>query len=318
MAIKPKDWDFLKNWLNQQDANSSYSELAWRAKDELGIDKAHGQLRKLISSLRQRPVLTVTGGIPSWVPAPTTPGDYLVLGCIHVPGHNQRMIQGIAEMIATNRHQIDGFILLGDFLDMHTLSSYNSYQSTAIPGLTLKQEYKEGNKVLDLLTFALRPNTTKHYLYGNHEDRWNRYMNDSQNAKTPLPSPREALNLDQRGFITKERWNQDFITLGNHLDLMHGQFFNVHSAKKHIDTYRGSVMYAHTHRIQTYIEGKVGGFNIGWGGDLNSPLFNYMPRGTKAQWMNGFAVVTIDEQGEYYVNQVYFHNNKFYYNGKFY
>jgi len=143
-------------------------------------------------------------------------------------------------------------------------------------------------------------------------------MADMQKAKTPLQSPAEALNLDSRGFNVYTHWEQDYVTLGKHLDLMHGQYFNVHSAKKHIDTYRGSIMYAHTHRIQTYIEGSTGGFNIGWGGDISSPLFNYMPRGTKKQWMNGFAVVTIDNNGEYYVTQVYHHNGKFRYNGKFY
>src|SRR5690606_10970518 len=130
--------------------------------------------------------------------------------------------------------------------------------------------------------------------------------------------PEEGLALKEHGFDVYTQWKHHYVTLGHHLDLFHGQYLNIHSAKKHIDSYRGSVMYAHTHRIQTYIEGSVGGFNIGWLGDQNSPLFNYMERGTKKQWQNRFAIVTIDENGDYYVNQIIAHNNKFYYNGKKY
>ena len=248
----------------------------------------------------------------------TTPGDYLVLGCMHVPGHDASLVKGITQMMKENKDKIQGLMLIGDFLDMNSLSGHDINKFTALPGLTLSSEYTAGNKVLDMLTNHLKPSADRVYLYGNHEDRWNRYMADMQKAKTPLQSPAEALNLDSRGFNVYTHWEQDYVTLGKHLDLMHGQYFNVHSAKKHIDTYRGSIMYAHTHRIQTYIEGSTGGFNIGWGGDISSPLFNYMPRGTKKQWMNGFAVVTIDNNGEYYVTQVYHHNGKFRYNGKFY
>ncbi len=248
----------------------------------------------------------------------TTPGDYIVLGCMHVPGHDASLVKGITQMMKENKDKIQGLMLIGDFLDMNSLSGHDINKFTALPGLTLSSEYAAGNRVLDMLTDHLKPSADRVYLYGNHEDRWNRYMADMQKAKTPLQSPAEALNLESRGFNVFTHWEQDFITLGKHLDLMHGQYFNVHSAKKHIDTYRGSIMYAHTHRIQTYIEGSTGGFNIGWGGDISSPLFNYMPRGTKKQWMNGFAVVTIDNNGEYYVTQVYHHSGKFRYNGKFY
>jgi hypothetical protein len=143
-------------------------------------------------------------------------------------------------------------------------------------------------------------------------------MSDMEDAKRPLLSPKQALNLHARNFHTYENWKSDYVTLGNHLDLMHGQYYSTHSAKKHIDVYRGSVMYVHTHRVQTYIEGKTGGWNIGWGGDVNSPFFNYMERGTKAQWLNGFSLVTIDEHGDHFVQQVICHNNKFYVGGKKY
>lgn len=248
------------------------------------------------------------------------PGMYVVLGCVHVPGHNVRMINAITKLIEDTKNQLAGIMLIGDFLDMNTLSGHNRGQFTAVPGLTLTQEYEAGNKVLDQLLAPVesRVGFDKVYIYGNHEDRWNRYMSDMQNAKTPLPSPEEALRLQARGFNVFHNWTSDYVTLGKHLELIHGQYYNTHCAKQHIDKLRGSVMFAHTHRIQMYVEGKTAGFNIGWCGDVDTPFFNYAERGTKSQWQNGFAVVNIDEDGDYFVQQIFFHNNKFYFNGKCY
>jgi hypothetical protein len=157
-------------------------------------------------------------------------------------------------------------------------------------------------------------------MYGNHEDRYLRYMADSDNSKLgeSLISPEEGLDLEARGYSVLTNWKKDKIKLGNHLDLIHGEFCNIHTAKKHLDSFRGSIMFVHTHRIQTHIESKVGGFNIGFGGDKNSPVFNYATRAMKEVWANGFALVTIDEDGFFHVNQITMFNDCFYYNGKKY
>ncbi len=248
----------------------------------------------------------------------TTPGMYVVVGCVHVPGENKPMFKGICDLLKDYRNEVKGLMLIGDFLDMHSLSSHNRDEFTAIPGLTLKEEYKAGNVALDKLTAHLRPEVDKVFIYGNHEDRWNRHMKNMQNAKTPLDSPAEALHLSNRGFNVFTNWSADYVTLGNHLELMHGQYYNTHCAKAHIDKLRGSVMFAHSHRIQMYVEGKTGGFNIGWGGDIQSPLFNYMERATKSQWQNGFAIVNIDKDGTYFVQQIFCNNDKFFFNNKQY
>lgn len=149
-------------------------------------------------------------------------------------------------------------------------------------------------------------------------DRHNRYMSDMESSKRPLPSPIEGLGLVEKGFNVFTNWKDDHVTLGEHLDVFHGQYYNVHCAKKTIDTFRGSVVFVHSHRVQSYIEGRTGGFNIGWGGDVTSPFFNYMPRGTKSMWQNGFAMVNISETGDYYLDQIIHHSGRFYYGGKKY
>lgn len=243
-------------------------------------------------------------------------GIHLVMGCLHIPFVNQKILNNIYQLMSNVK--FDGIHLIGDILDLNTLSSHDRGRFTAVPDLTLDLEYEAGNKVLDNFDNLLKDGALKTYIYGNHENRWNRYMADMQAAKTPLKSPQEALGLDKRGYTTMTNWSEDYFTLGQHLELLHGTYFNVHTSKKHIDTLRGSVMFAHTHRIQTYIEGDTGGFNIGWLGNKNSAAFGYASRAQKAQWQNGFAVVTIDENGDYFVEQIIVCNDKFVYGGKVY
>lgn len=243
-------------------------------------------------------------------------GRYLVLGCWHVPFHNKKLTEGVLKLI--ENLDLTGIIFNGDFLDCNSLSGHDRGRFTAIPGLTLKQEYEEGYKLLSEFNKRLPKDVLKAYMYGNHEDRYWRFVSEMQNAKTPPQSPREGLKLDEMGFISMESYTDNYLTLGEHLDVIHGVFFSDHCAKKHIDRFRGSCLFAHTHRIQTYIEGSVGGFNIGWGGDKNSPAFKYADRATKASWQNGFCLVDIDERGSYYVNQIICNNGRFYNNGQKY
>lgn len=246
----------------------------------------------------------------------TEPGDYLLVGCVHAPAHNVSMMNGITNLLID--HKVKGLMLMGDFIDVNSLSGHDVGKFTATPGLTLDKEYADGEELLTQLTKPLSKDAIKVFLYGNHEDRWNRYMGDMESAKKPLPSPTEGLKLREKGFHVYTHWKDDFVTLGNHLDLFHGQFYNIHCAKKTMDTFKGSVAFVHSHRVQSFIEGKTGGFNIGWGGDVTSPFFNYMPRGTKSMWQNGFAMVTISETGDYYLQQIIHYNNRFYYGGKRY
>lgn len=245
-------------------------------------------------------------------------GMHIVMGCHHVPFQNKTLHQGVMQLLEDYKSDIKGFHLIGDFLDLNALSSHDRGKFTAVPGLTLDTEYEAGNLILDEYEDVLDKEVWKTYLYGNHEDRYNRWMKDMNNAKTPLQSPKDALDLLNRGYQVQDSWMQDFFTLGKHLDIFHGIYFNVHSAKAHIDKLRGSCMYAHTHRIQTYIEGNTGGFNIGACADFNSKAFNYATRAMKSAWQNGFAVVMIDVDGTYHVTQIICQNGRFYFAGKKY
>lgn len=248
---------------------------------------------------------------------------WLVLPDVHRPFHNKVLWSKIMSYISENKKEIYGVVLSGDYLDLFTLGSYNENSLKNLTGITLEMEYDDGNRGLDDIDSALGSNSDdckKYFLYGNHEDRYFREVAKGDKAKygNALKSPTEALRLDDRGYEVKDNWKDDYFTLGEHLDIIHGVYTNIHSAKKHLDVTGRSIMFGHTHRVQSFRQGERASYNIGWLGDVNHNVYNYMPRFQKDIWANGFAEVYIDSNGLYYVNQISIYNDSFFINGKMY
>lgn len=248
-----------------------------------------------------------------------TPGIYISIGCAHAPFHLEPAFKAVQQLLNDNKSQIVGLVLAGDFLDMNSLSSHDKGKKP-LPGVTLDWEYTESEILLNNLLDPLSSNVEKIYIWGNHEDRYHRYMGDIDNSKlgSSLEGPISGLKLVEKGFHIYENWKEDYIVLGHHLQVSHGEFYNIHSAKKHIDTYRKSILYYHTHRVQQYIEGAVGGYNGGSMADFSAPVFGYASRAMKNSWLNGFNSVHVDEQGFYHIQQIVCYNNSFVFGNKVY
>lgn len=246
-----------------------------------------------------------------------TSGSYYITGCAHAPWQNQKMYDSVIRFL---KQEIDlqGLILAGDIIDCNSLSSHDKGKK-AIKGVNLGWEYKEAGKFLDMFD-ELEINGTKDYIYGNHEDRYNRYMSISDNSKLEeaLQSPIEGLKLYDRGYNVFTDWKNDSIELGKYLDVNHGEFLNIHVAKKTIDTYKKSTLFFHTHRFQIHVEGNMGGFNMGCGVDLKAPIFGYATRAQLKGWVNSSCLVHIDKDGFYHVQPLVWMNNRLIVNGKQY
>jgi len=244
-------------------------------------------------------------------------GFHLVLGCVHVPFHNKILLEKLINMIKDQKDNILGFHLIGDFLDLKSLSSFDD-KTIDFSGLTLGKEYEEGNKVLDLFDSVLPKDCQKTFIYGNHEARYNKYITSIKNYKTAdaILSPEQALNLKARGYQTLVDWKDDFITVGKY-QIFHGIACTVNSAKTHLEKLRSSCMFAHTHRIGQHYEGWLHGVNVGCLAQMDSEAFTYLSRVEKSQWKNGFGIINVDgnsNQAEVIVCE----DNGFFYNGKRY
>lgn len=244
-----------------------------------------------------------------------TTKTYIVSGCWHVPFQNQILYAGFKNLIRDINP--DGFVLAGDFLDMGSLSDYERGKLSHT-GITLEAEYNAGNQVLDEIDHLLSPESEKFYLYGNHCARYFRWKADVNNSKYgDILNPSKGLKLIERGYKVSEDYQNDFIELGS-LQVFHGYYFNVHCAKKHLDSLRRNNMFVHTHRFQVYREGSFAGFNIGFMGDVDAPCFSYASRAMREAWANGFAVVHVQEDDKFFVEMIDVVNSHFMYGGKIY
>ena len=95
---------------------------------------------------------------------------------------------------------------------------------------------------------------------------------------------------------------------------MHGEYYNIHCAKKHLDVFRRNTLFWHTHRVQVHREGDFCAWNSGTLADIWSDGFNYAKRGMRMQWGNAFSIINI-EGNNHYVDLVSCINNSFVYNG---
>lgn len=247
------------------------------------------------------------------------PCSYLVLPDVHTPFHSKPLWNKVCKLARNER--FDGLVLAGDFLDLYTISSYNDGSLLKLKDWELGDEYKAGYDALKQLIDSVGPRCAeRHYLYGNHEQRFLTYKAKGDNAKTgsALLSPEQGLRLREHGFRVYTNWQEDTVALGTHLEVAHGNYCPVHHAKKHLDEFEGSVAYGHTHRHQVFTTGKRGAYGLGGLFDIDSPGFHYMPKSQRRKWMNSFGVFHILDSGDFIPQPVQCWNQQFYFNGRLY
>jgi len=241
----------------------------------------------------------------------------LVFGCLHAPFHNKEIWNGVLKLIGDLGNNLQGIYAIGDILDMNSLS-FHERGKYPLDGLTINQEYKLV-KVFDELDRAVgKRKVFKGYLYGNHEDRWLRHKSIPDNDKILVDSPEDYFRLRERGWWIRNAWKDDYFKLGKYLEVFHGEMLGVNPAKRQLDKLKQSCMFAHSHRAGVHFDGNMGSYNIGCMVDITAPVFNYAGRLVKRNWMMGFGIVTLDDNGYYYAQLVTGYNNHFYYNGKKY
>lgn len=240
----------------------------------------------------------------------------IVLGCLHAPFHNRTIWNGLLKLIKDLGKNLQGVYLIGDILDLNSLS-FHERGKYPLDGLNIRQEYKMV-KIFDELDNVLPKSVNKRFIYGNHEDRYLRHIDTPDDDKIIIESPEEYFRLRERGYEVKTRWKDDFYKLGDHLEVFHGDMLGVNPAKRQLDKLKKSCMFAHSHRAGVHFDGNMASYNIGCLVDIHSPVFNYAGRLIKRNWIMGFGLVTIPDDGFYYAQLITGYNDRFYYNGRKY
>ncbi len=249
-------------------------------------------------------------------PVPTHPqtGLWLVSGCWHFPFHNKNFFSAYCKLLRylESTGELKGHCLIGDILDMHSMSHHGKGK-VSVPGYDMTREYAEANECMDAMD--LDGLVQRHYFYGNHEDWYFKYMSKVDAAKLGtgvIKSPTEALGLEDRGYEVQEDFNRAYHCVGD-IELIHGEYVTQHAAFQHLQKMKRSVMFVHTHRMGSFHEGDLSAYNIGWGGNEEAPVFNYASGVAKEPWVNGCAVIRVDNDGKSHVSQLVWKNNQLVY-----
>lgn len=267
--------------------------------------KGHGpppitdeQRKDIERKISERPIL---------IPTTSSHQNFIILGCVHRPFHDQKIWSAIISFVAHNRDTLHGLIINGDYLDMKSLSSYD--EKKLLPeGVDLGVEYLDGYEgIMELkAAFGARwGEISKSYNYGNHENRFFKHTGQFDHSKygTALMSPHEALKLEEEGFEIQLDWENGRTVIGD-LEVFHGVYVGPSAMKKHLERSDKDVLFHHTHSVGEFKLGGRTAYNMGWLGDENSPGFSYANRFTFSGWQKCFALVNLLENGKTVVNRI--------------
>jgi len=221
----------------------------------------------------------------------------IVIADIHYPYHNHKALNILFNICRDI--DPDYLINLGDALDFDCISTYANAKPRRIENKTLQNDYEGYQKdVLDPLEDILKPECKKVYIFGNHENRINNYM-DYYPVTRGIIEPQNNLDLSDWEIVP---YKQHF-KLGNTV-YTHGMWHNQHHAKKHLDAYGCNIIYGHLHTHQIYCRqtpvdsDPVEAMSLGCLCDLN-PHYN---RDAPNKWINQILVFYLEGRKQF--NQV--------------
>jgi hypothetical protein len=233
---------------------------------------------------------------------------WVTIGCVHRPFHDKLIWDKFLKFLEVNREEITGVIIDGDYLDLRSLSSHEEW----IPeGIDLSYEYSDGLQGIQDIESRLKPDVEKIYIYGNHEDRFFRDKKSIRKYGSSLPSPHEAMELEERGWQVITDWKNGYVTLGNNLDVFHGVKVGMNAAKDQLQAIpdRDHIFF-HTHRFGSHSNKTNTAYNAGCMIDFDHEVFKYVDRGIRQSWSHGFAVAYIDAKGNNHVYPIKIDNDK--------
>ena len=244
--------------------------------------------------------------MPKSMAEPWTPyvmkvtGPIGILSDVHVPYHSE---VAVAAAVGHLKEQgLSGLLLNGDIADFYAISRYMKDPA--------KRDFKgELEAVRGFLGWLRQefPGIPIVYKTGNHEDRWDRYI--LQNAPELITLPglqlKAALGLDELEIeLIDSRQHAKF----GKLSVLHGHEFGesvfspVNPARGLFLRGKSSVLAGHNHQTSEHHENNMNGeptacFSMGCLCDLQPA---YRPF-AYTKWNHGAAIVDIDEDGEFSV-----------------
>lgn len=222
------------------------------------------------------------------------PQRWLIVPDTHAPFHSAGAVGELLKFAKEYRPQ--GVVLLGDFTDCYAVSSHSR---DPLRKARLVEELEEAAALLARLVKAtpLAANR-RHYVYGNHEHRLDRYIWDKAPALHGMVSYEKAMGLPGSWHVTpygrllkvgKMHFTHDMGKAGSG------------AARQAMHALQGNVVIGHTHRMETFYEGNAKGeqhvgATLGWLGDFDAIDYRHAAL-VRREWVHGFGSMLLHRNG---------------------
>jgi len=265
---------------------------------------------------RAAQVAPASSPAPVRSPSPSAPGGvriYAVLSDVHVPYQDRRAVAGVCDYLRDL--QPHGLILNGDILDLDEISRHNAGSVANLEGKRISRTWREGNAFLDVVISSCGSRLDDiRWVDGNHEDRIARWLAQADHAVFADDLGFDIagrLRFAERGIKHFSGYPDAHTTLGKLL-ITHGTVCGKYAPARHLDKYRHSVLFGHTHTPGMYYASgmsRTAAYNNGHLADVLSPALSYAA--TPNAWAQGFAVVHVRTTGEFQVQLIQLWNGQF-------
>jgi predicted phosphodiesterase len=240
----------------------------------------------------------------------------ITLADLHIP--NEINLDGIYEFLEDEKP--DYLILLGDFMDIESLSHWSENKRLTMEGKRYRKECDTARQTLDLLRSYAGKQCQIIFLEGNHCAWVGDYIEQHPEMKGIIDLP-IMLDLDKRNIKwIPYRSDENFFKIGK-LYFTHGDTCTKYHAHKLVYDWNCNIRYGHVHSVQTYTKPSKRGI-----GDLHramslpclcKPQFDYI-RGKITSWDNGFHLAYVQENGNFWEYVISIVGGKFHFNDKTY
>jgi predicted phosphodiesterase len=208
----------------------------------------------------------------------------------------------------------DLLVHMGDLSDWDFISVFSRDLVGKIEGQTWRKEYDTIARELD---YWQKVSKNVSILLGNHDERVYTTIDRTPSLRG-LVDFETMLGLKARK-IPMFRDTEQPYKLGK-LNVVHGWYFNKYHTNKHLDVFSGNMVYGHVHRFQTFSKvlqaskQEIQAWSLGCLCDKEPEYMNGCPSG----WQHGFAVVYIQDDGNFNLYPVNVIGKSFVFEGKEY
>ncbi len=166
------------------------------------------------------------------------------------------MVDSAYEIIADKKP--DYIILLGDLINLHTISSHaatdfmDRYKDTVLAGLESAGQFLNGLKQANDKAKIV-------WILGNHDKRFHKFVNKNPEWRNLIDNPLRLVKIfgsipwaDEIEIVDLLDDEDDWTPGNCKLSHCHGHFTGKYPASKHVDAFHQSVVFGHCHTIQQF------------------------------------------------------------------